>query len=104
MKKIEAVIDAAKLPEVKSGLSRVGINRMTLLEVKAWGSERRRKMVFRGTEYMPDYAPALKIEVVADEESVERVVAIIARATETGDDSEVFVSAVESAHGMALAH
>ena len=51
MKKIEAVISAAKLPDVKSGLSEIGINRMTLIEAKAWGSERARKMVFRGTEF-----------------------------------------------------
>ena len=104
MKKIEAVISAAKLPDVKSGLSEIGINRMTVLEAKTWVRERARPLVFRGMEYMVDVSPVLKIEVVADEESAEQAVTIIARATEAGDDSEVYVSTVESAQQMTLAH
>jgi len=103
MKKIEAVISAAKLPEVKSGLSGIGINRMTLLEAKTWGRERARPLVFRGTEYMVDVSPMVKVEVVADEERAEEAVEIIARATETGE-GEVYVSAVESGRGMVMVH
>jgi nitrogen regulatory protein P-II 1 len=75
---------------------------MTLLEAKTWLRERARPLVFRGTEYMVDVSPVLKIEVVVDEERAEDVVAIVGRATD--GDEEVYVSTVESAQGMTVAH
>jgi nitrogen regulatory protein PII len=99
MKKIEAIIKPFKLEEVKDALGEVGIEGMTVTEVKGFGRQKGHTEIYRGSEYTVDFLPKIKLEVVVGEEHVERAVAAIVKAAKTGKigDGKVFVSAIEEA-------
>jgi nitrogen regulatory protein PII len=99
MKKIEAIIKPFKLEEVKDALSALGVEGMTVSEVKGFGRQKGHTEIYRGSEYTVDFLPKIKIEVVvADGRSAEAVEAIV-KAAKTGKigDGKVFVSAIENA-------
>ena len=97
MKKVEAVIKPFKLDEVKSALSQVGVNGLTVSEVRGFGRQKGHKEQYRGTEYTVDLVPKVKIEVVVGEAALPAVVEAIARAARTGEigDGKIFVSPLE---------
>jgi len=98
MKKIEAIIKPFKLEEVKSALAALGVQGMTVAEVKGFGRQKGHTEIYRGSEYTVDFLPKVKIEVVlADTQAVAAVDAIV-KAAKTGKigDGKIFVSAVES--------
>ena len=99
MKKIEAIIKPFKLDEVKNALHEVGITGMTVTEVKGFGRQKGHTEVYRGAEYVIDFLPKLKIEVVVDDAIAERAVQAIqdtARTDKIGD-GKIFVVPVEQA-------
>ena len=98
MKKIEAIIKPFKLDDVKEALNEIGIQGMTLTEVKGYGRQKGHREIYRGAEYMVDFIPKLKIEIVIDADRVEEVVDTIAKAANTGKigDGKIFVMPVES--------
>ena len=99
MKKIEAIIKPFKLDEVKTALSEVAVQGMTVTEVRGFGRQKGHKEVYRGAEYVVELVPKIKIEVVVPDETVMRVVETIAKAAKTGKigDGKIFVSAVGEA-------
>jgi nitrogen regulatory protein PII len=99
MKKVEAIIKPFKLEDVKDALSEVGIQGMTVTEVKGFGRQKGHTEIYRGSEYTVDFLPKVKIEVVVDDAKVESVVKAIVSTANTGKigDGKVFVSAVEEA-------
>ena len=99
MKKIEAIIKPFKLEEVKDALSEIGIEGMTVSEVKGFGRQKGHTEIYRGSEYTVDFLPKIKLElVVADSQAAAAVEAIV-QAAKTGKigDGKVFVSAIENA-------
>jgi nitrogen regulatory protein PII len=99
MKKIEAIIKPFKLEDVKDALSGLGVEGMTVSEVKGFGRQKGHTEIYRGSEYTVDFLPKIKIEVVvADGRATEAVDAIV-KAAKTGKigDGKVFVSAIENA-------
>jgi nitrogen regulatory protein P-II 1 len=99
MKKIEAYIKPFKLDEVKEALMEVGIGGMSVTEIKGFGRQRGHKELYRGSEYKVDFLPKLRIEVVARDVDVERVVKAVLGAARTGQigDGKIFISPVEDA-------
>ena len=99
MKKIEAVIKPFKLEEVKDALSEVGIEGMTVLEVKGFGRQKGHTEIYRGSEYTVDFLPKIKLEIVLPDNLVEQAVAAIVKAAKTGKigDGKIFVSPVDQA-------
>ena len=99
MKKIEAIIKPFKLEEVKDALAEMGIEGMTVTEVKGFGRQKGHTEIYRGSEYTVDFLPKVKLEIVASDEVVEKVVSAIVAAAKTGKigDGKVFVLAVEHA-------
>jgi len=99
MKKIEAIIKPFKLEEVKDALAALGIEGMTVTEVKGFGRQKGHKEIYRGAEYVVDFLPKIKIEIVADEAKVEQIVAAIQQSAHTGKigDGKIFVLPVEEA-------
>ena len=99
MKKIEAVIKPFKLEEVKDALSEVGIEGMTVIEVKGFGRQKGHTEIYRGSEYTVDFLPKIKIEIVLADNLVESAVAAIVKAAKTGKigDGKIFVSPVDQA-------
>lgn len=99
MKKIEAIIKPFKLEEVKEALAELGIEGMTVSEVKGFGRQKGHTEIYRGSEYTVDFLPKIKIEVVLTDSLVEPAVAAIVKAAKTGKigDGKVFVSPVEDA-------
>lgn len=99
MKKIEAIIKPFKLDEVKEALHEVGIQGITVTEAKGFGRQKGHTELYRGAEYVVDFLPKVKIEVVLDDEQVERAVEAIQRAAHTGriGDGKIFVSTIEEA-------
>ena len=99
MKKIEAIIKPFKLEEVKDALSEVGIEGMTVTEVKGFGRQKGHTEIYRGSEYTVDFLPKIKVEVVLSDHLVEQAVAMIIKAAKTGKigDGKIFVSEVEQA-------
>jgi len=99
MKKIEAVIKPFKLEEVKDALADIGVEGMTVSEVKGFGRQKGHTEIYRGSEYTVDFLPKIKIEVVITDSLVEQAVAAIVKAAKTGKigDGKVFVSPVEEA-------
>jgi nitrogen regulatory protein P-II 1 len=98
MKKIEAIIKPFKLEEVKLALSELGIQGLTVSEVKGFGRQKGHTEIYRGSEYAVDFLPKIKIEVVLAEAQVNAVVEAIVKAAKTGKigDGKIFVSSVES--------
>jgi nitrogen regulatory protein P-II 1 len=99
MKKIEAVIKPFKLEEVKDALADIGVEGMTVSEVKGFGRQKGHTEIYRGSEYTVDFLPKIKIEVVITDSLVEQAVSAIVKAAKTGKigDGKVFVSPVEEA-------
>ena len=97
MKKVEAVIKPFKLDEVKSALSQVGVQGLTVSEVRGFGRQKGHKEQYRGTEYTVDLVPKVKIEVVVADGAAAAVVEAISRAARTGEigDGKIFVSPLE---------
>jgi nitrogen regulatory protein P-II 1 len=99
MKKIEAVIKPFKLEEVKEALSGLGIEGMTVSEVKGFGRQKGHTEIYRGSEYTVDFLPKIKIEMVLPDEQVNEAVEAIIKGAKTGKigDGKVFISSVENA-------
>jgi nitrogen regulatory protein PII len=99
MKKIEAIIKPFKLEEVKDALADLGIEGMTVSEVKGFGRQKGHTEIYRGSEYTVDFLPKIKIEVVLSDGLLEGAVGAIVKAAKTGKigDGKVFVSRVEEA-------
>ncbi len=99
MKKIEAIIKPFKLEEVKDSLSEVGIEGMTVTEVKGFGRQKGHTEIYRGSEYTVDFLPKIKLELVIVDEKLDEAVSAIVKAAKTGKigDGKVFVSNVEEA-------
>ena len=97
MKKIEAIIKPFKLEEVKEALSEIGIEGMTISEVKGFGRQKGHTEIYRGSEYTVDFLPKIKIEIVLPDELLESAVAAVVKAAKTGKigDGKIFVSPVE---------
>ncbi|MEE2933201.1 MAG: P-II family nitrogen regulator [Pseudomonadota bacterium] len=96
MKKIEAIIKPFKLDEVKEALQDVGIQGITVLEAKGFGRQKGHTELYRGAEYVVDFLPKVKLEVVLEDNDVERAVEAIKAAAETGriGDGKIFISTV----------
>jgi nitrogen regulatory protein P-II 1 len=99
MKKIEAIIKPFKLDEVKDALHEVGVTGMTVSEVKGFGRQKGHTEVYRGAEYVIDFLPKIKVEVVLDDRLVERAVYAIQDAARTDKigDGKIFVIPIEQA-------
>jgi nitrogen regulatory protein P-II 1 len=97
MKKVEAIIKPFKLDEVKESLSEIGVHGMTVTEVKGFGRTGGKKEVYRGSAYVVDFVPKVKLEIIVPEESVRQVVNAITEAAKTGriGDGKIFVSSVD---------
>ena len=98
MKKVEAIIKPHKLDDVKAALTQVGIQGMTVSEVRGFGRQKGHKEQYRGAEYTVDLVPKVKVEVVISDASLSAVVEAITRAARTGEigDGKIFVSTLES--------
>ncbi len=96
MKLIEAIIKPFKLDEVKDALIELGVEGMTVMEVKGFGRQKGHKETYRGTEYQIDFVPKIKLEVVIPDNLEQKVIETIARAAKTGSigDGKIFVSDV----------
>jgi nitrogen regulatory protein P-II 1 len=99
MKKVEAIIKPFKLDEVKDALSETGIRGMTVTEVKGFGRTGGKKEVYRGSAYVVDFVPKVKIEIVVPDDLVQQVVDAIERSAKTGriGDGKIFVLPVDDA-------
>jgi nitrogen regulatory protein PII len=99
MKKIEAIIKPFKLEEVKEALAEVGVQGMTVTEVKGFGRQKGHTEIYRGSEYTVDFLPKVKIEIVVDDPQAESVAAVIVKSANTGKigDGKVFISTIEQA-------
>ncbi len=99
MKKIEAIIKPFKLDEVKEALHDIGLQGLTVLEAKGFGRQKGHTELYRGAEYVVDFLPKVKIELVVDDQLLERAIEAIQRAAYTGriGDGKIFVTPVEEA-------
>ena len=99
MKKIEAIIKPFKLEAIKEALGEVGIEGMTVTEVKGFGRQKGHTEIYRGSEYTVDFLPKVKVEIVVPDEDVEKTVQIVVNAAKTGKigDGKVFVIPIETA-------
>ena len=99
MKKIEAIIKPFKLDEVKEALQEAGVQGLSVIEVKGFGRQKGHTELYRGAEYVVDFLPKVKIEVVLADDQVDAAVAAIIAAARTGKigDGKIFVSTVEQA-------
>jgi nitrogen regulatory protein PII len=99
MKKIEAIIKPFKLEEVKDALGEIGVEGMTVTEVKGFGRQKGHTEIYRGSEYTVDFLPKIKLELVVADSKVESAAAAIIKAAKTGKigDGKVFISTIEQA-------
>ncbi len=99
MKKIEAIIKPFKLDEVKEALHEIGLQGMTVLEAKGFGRQKGHTELYRGAEYVVDFLPKVKIELVVDDSLVERAVEAIQQAAKTDriGDGKIFISTMDDA-------
>ncbi len=99
MKKIEAIIKPFKLDEVKDALHDIGLQGLTVIEAKGFGRQKGHTELYRGAEYVVDFLPKVKIELVLDDHLVERAIEAIRQAAQTGriGDGKIFVTPVEHA-------
>jgi len=97
MKKIEAIIKPFKLDDVKEALNAIGIKGMTISEVKGYGRQKGHKEIYRGAEYMVDFIPKVKMEIIVDATQVDEIIETIRKAAHTGKigDGKIFVLPVE---------
>jgi nitrogen regulatory protein P-II 1 len=99
MKKVEAIIKPFKLEEVKEALAQVGVQGLTVTEVKGFGRQKGHKELYRGAEYVVEFLPKVKLEVVIVDDLLEEVIKAIVKAASTGriGDGKIFVANVEDA-------
>ncbi len=99
MKQVTAIIKPFKLDEVREALAEVGVNGLTVTEVKGFGRQKGHTELYRGAEYVVDFLPKIRVEMVVGDEAVERVIEAIVRAARTGKigDGKIFVTPVEQA-------
>ena len=99
MKKIEAIIKPFKLDEVKEALQEVGLQGITVIEAKGFGRQKGHTELYRGAEYVVDFLPKVKIEVVLSDEMLDKAIEAIQKAAKTGriGDGKIFISNVEEA-------
>ena len=99
MKKVEAIIKPFKLEEVKDALAEIGVEGMTITEVKGFGRQKGHTEIYRGSEYTVDFLPKIKLEVVLPDERIDAAIAAIVKAAKTGKigDGKVFVSKIDEA-------
>ena len=99
MKKVEAIIKPFKLEEVKDALGEIGIEGMTVTEVKGFGRQKGHTEIYRGSEYTVDFLPKIKIEIVVADNRLDAAIAAIVKSAKTGKigDGKVFVSKVDEA-------
>ncbi len=99
MKKIEAIIKPFKLDEVKEALHEIGLQGITVIEAKGFGRQKGHTELYRGAEYVVDFLPKVKIEIVVEDEMLERAVEAIQQAAQTGriGDGKIFITPVEEA-------
>ncbi|MBI2336607.1 MAG: P-II family nitrogen regulator [Deltaproteobacteria bacterium] len=97
MKKIEAIIKPFKLDEVKESLQSIGIQGLTAVEVKGFGRQKGHTELYRGAEYIVDFLPKIKLEIIVNDEDVSKVVEAIQKTAKTGriGDGKIFVSPIE---------
>ena len=97
MKKIEAIIKPFKLEDVKEALTEAGIKGMTVSDVKGYGRQQGHSELYRGAEYVVDFLPKIKLDLIVNEEDVDNTINIIAQAAKTGKigDGKIFVSSIE---------
>ncbi|MBM3509021.1 MAG: P-II family nitrogen regulator [Alphaproteobacteria bacterium] len=97
MKKIEAIVKPFKLDEVKEALHEIGLQGMTVTEAKGFGRQKGHTELYRGAEYVVDFLPKVKIEIIVDDNLVERAIECIQQAARTGriGDGKIFVTTVE---------
>ena len=97
MKKIEAIIKPFKLDEVRESLSEIGVAGLTVTEVKGFGRQKGHTELYRGAEYVVDFLPKVKIELIVRDEDVERAIEAVVKAARTGKigDGKIFVTPVE---------
>ncbi|WP_419660018.1 GlnB1: nitrogen regulatory protein PII [Desulfosarcina variabilis str. Montpellier] len=97
MKKIEAIVKPFKLDDVKEALNEIGIQGMTISEVKGYGRQKGHKEIYRGAEYVVDFIPKVKIEIIVDTDRADKVVDAIQKAANTGKigDGKIFVFSIE---------
>jgi len=97
LKKIEAIIKPFKLEDVKDALTEAGITGMTVSDVKGYGRQQGHSELYRGAEYVVDFLPKIKIELIVDERSVDETIRIITEAARTGKigDGKIFVTPVQ---------
>jgi nitrogen regulatory protein P-II 1 len=97
MKKIEAIIKPFKLDDVREALSEIGITGMTATEVKGFGRQKGHTELYRGAEYVVDFLPKVKIEIVISEDELERCLEVVTNTARTGKigDGKIFVTSVE---------
>jgi len=97
MKKIDAVVKPFKLDEVREALSDIGVSGLTVTEVKGFGRQKGHTELYRGAEYVVDFLPKVKIEIVVADDVVEQVIEAIVKAARTGKigDGKIFVTTVE---------
>ena len=98
MKKIEAIIKPFKLDEVKEALHEIGVSGITVLEARGFGRQKGHTELYRGAEYVVDFLPKVKLEVVVTDDQAPRVIEAITAAAQTGriGDGKIFVTAIES--------
>jgi nitrogen regulatory protein P-II 1 len=98
MKKIEAIIKPFKLDDLKDAFSALGLQGMTVTEVKGFGRQKGHKEVYRGAEYVVDFIPKIKVEIVANDDQIEQIIDTIINAVKTGKigDGKIFVVPVET--------
>ena len=99
MKKIEAIVKPFKLDEVREALSEVGVTGLTVTEVKGFGRQKGHTELYRGAEYVVDFLPKVKLEIVLEDNQVERACEAIQQAARTGriGDGKIFISNIEEA-------
>ena len=99
MKKIEAIIKPFKLDEVKNSLSQIGIQGLTVYEAKGFGRQKGHTELYRGAEYVVDFLPKVKIEIIIDDDLVESALECIEQSAKTGriGDGKIFVSSIDKA-------
>ncbi|MEO1651216.1 MAG: P-II family nitrogen regulator [Pseudomonadota bacterium] len=99
MKKVEAIIKPFKLDEVKEALQDVGLQGITVVEAKGFGRQKGHTELYRGAEYVVDFLPKVKVEVVLEDDMLERAVEAIQKAAKTGriGDGKIFISTIDDA-------
>lgn len=97
MKRVEIIIKPFKLEDVKDALADIGITGMTVVEVKGYGRQKGHSELYRGAEYVVDFMPKIKIDIVVEEADVSKVTEVVVEAARTGKigDGKIFVSAIE---------